>query len=57
MALHGIFQIFSRNVQTNRRLEAEQSYKYAVKLGINDPDLLEEIRALQQTVGFGDPSF
>ncbi|KAJ7305728.1 hypothetical protein JRQ81_010094 [Phrynocephalus forsythii] len=40
-----------------RQLEAEQSYKYAVKLELANKDLLQEIREVQQEVGFGDPSF
>uniref|UniRef100_A0AAR2L6Z2 Cilia and flagella associated protein 70 n=1 Tax=Pygocentrus nattereri TaxID=42514 RepID=A0AAR2L6Z2_PYGNA len=41
-------------LQTGRKLEAEQSYKYALK--VNEP-LLQEIRELQDRVGFGNPSF
>ncbi|KAM6423983.1 cilia- and flagella-associated protein 70 isoform 2-T3 [Liasis olivaceus] len=40
-----------------RQLEAEQSYKYAVKLELDNPDLLQEIKQVQSEVGFGDPSF
>ncbi|XP_063171161.1 cilia- and flagella-associated protein 70 [Candoia aspera] len=40
-----------------RQLEAEQSYKYAVKLELDNPDLLQEIKQVQLEVGFGDPSF
>ncbi|XP_029140573.1 cilia- and flagella-associated protein 70 [Protobothrops mucrosquamatus] len=40
-----------------RQLEAEQSYKYAVKLELDNPDLLQEVKQVQLEVGFGDPSF
>ncbi|XP_048348434.1 cilia- and flagella-associated protein 70 isoform X2 [Sphaerodactylus townsendi] len=40
-----------------RQLEAEQSYKYAVKLGLDNEDLLRELKEVQLEVGFGDPSF
>ncbi|XP_060117001.1 cilia- and flagella-associated protein 70 [Heteronotia binoei] len=40
-----------------RQLEAEQSYKYAIKLGLTNQDLLQELREVQSEVGFGDPSF
>ncbi|XP_034276375.1 cilia- and flagella-associated protein 70 isoform X3 [Pantherophis guttatus] len=40
-----------------RQLEAEQSYKYAVKLDLDNPDLLQEVKQVQLEVGFGDPSF
>ncbi|NWR51672.1 CFA70 protein, partial [Regulus satrapa] len=39
-----------------RQLEAEQCYKYTVKLGLQNDALLREIRAAQQRLGFGDPS-
>ncbi|XP_061455849.1 cilia- and flagella-associated protein 70 isoform X3 [Rhineura floridana] len=44
-------------MQGGRQLEAEQSYKYAVKLELADKDLLQEIKEVQLAVGFGDPSF
>ncbi|NWI55263.1 CFA70 protein, partial [Calyptomena viridis] len=40
-----------------RQLEAEQCYKYTVKLGLRNDALLREIRATQHRCGFGDPSF
>nr|XP_028562025.1 cilia- and flagella-associated protein 70 isoform X1 [Podarcis muralis]XP_028562026.1 cilia- and flagella-associated protein 70 isoform X1 [Podarcis muralis]XP_028562027.1 cilia- and flagella-associated protein 70 isoform X1 [Podarcis muralis] len=40
-----------------RQLEAEQSYKYAVKLELANEELLQEIHQVQLDVGFGDPSF
>ncbi|XP_026559918.1 cilia- and flagella-associated protein 70 [Pseudonaja textilis] len=40
-----------------RQLEAEQSYKYAVKLELDNLDLLQEVKQVQLEVGFGDPSF
>lgn len=42
-------------LQTGRQLEAEQSYKYALKLNLQDDNLLGEIHQLQQKVGFGNP--
>ncbi|XP_066280246.1 cilia- and flagella-associated protein 70-like isoform X5 [Branchiostoma lanceolatum] len=44
-------------LQTGRQLEAEQAYKYAIKVGLHDEGLMSEIHDMQQTVGFGDPSF
>nr|XP_016854376.1 PREDICTED: cilia- and flagella-associated protein 70 [Anolis carolinensis] len=44
-------------MQGGRQLEAEQSYKYAVKLELANELLLQEIKMVQQEVGFGDPSF
>ncbi|XP_028916853.1 cilia- and flagella-associated protein 70 isoform X1 [Ornithorhynchus anatinus] len=44
-------------MKSGRQLEAEQSYKYAVKLKLNNDALLKEIREVQVMVGFGDPSF
>uniref|UniRef100_A0AAR2KD82 Cilia and flagella associated protein 70 n=1 Tax=Pygocentrus nattereri TaxID=42514 RepID=A0AAR2KD82_PYGNA len=44
-------------LQTGRKLEAEQSYKYALKFSFPDEPLLQEIRELQDRVGFGNPSF
>uniref|UniRef100_A0A672NPY7 Uncharacterized protein n=1 Tax=Sinocyclocheilus grahami TaxID=75366 RepID=A0A672NPY7_SINGR len=43
--------------QTGRKLEAEQSYKYALKMNLQEESLLEEIHELQSRVGFGNPSF
>ncbi|XP_061080149.1 cilia- and flagella-associated protein 70 [Conger conger] len=44
-------------LRTGRKLEAEQCYKYAVKLDLQTETLLQEIAQLQAQVGFGDPSF
>ncbi|CAM9689464.1 unnamed protein product [Lampetra fluviatilis] len=44
-------------LQTGRQLEAEQSYKYAVKLNLQDELLLSEIHEGQRLAGFGNPSF
>ncbi|XP_033622434.1 cilia- and flagella-associated protein 70 isoform X2 [Fukomys damarensis] len=44
-------------LKAGRQLEAEQAYKYTVKLKLKDEALLEEIRMVQEMVGFGDPSF
>ncbi|XP_068062591.1 cilia- and flagella-associated protein 70 isoform X3 [Anomalospiza imberbis] len=43
-------------LQGGRQLEAEQCYKYTVKLGLQNDALLREIRAAQHRFGFGDPS-
>ncbi|NXQ42973.1 CFA70 protein, partial [Catharus fuscescens] len=43
-------------LQGGRQLEAEQCYKYTVKLGLQNEALLQEIRAAQHRFGFGDPS-
>ncbi|NXB03961.1 CFA70 protein, partial [Cnemophilus loriae] len=43
-------------LQGGRQLEAEQCYKYTVKLGLQSDALLQEIRAAQHHFGFGDPS-
>ncbi|NXT09173.1 CFA70 protein, partial [Prunella fulvescens] len=43
-------------LQGGRQLEAEQCYKYTVKLGLQNDALLQEIRAAQHRFGFGDPS-
>lgn len=40
-----------------RQLEAEQSYKYAMKLDLANEELIQEIKDVQLAVGFGDPSF
>ncbi|XP_055969429.1 cilia- and flagella-associated protein 70 [Sorex fumeus] len=44
-------------LKANRQLEAEQAYKYTLKLKLKDEALLAEIRMVQETVGFGNPSF
>uniref|UniRef100_A0A4W5N095 Cilia and flagella associated protein 70 n=1 Tax=Hucho hucho TaxID=62062 RepID=A0A4W5N095_9TELE len=44
-------------LQTGRRPEAEQSYKYALKLNLQKEAVLHEIKALQDRVGFGNPCF
>ncbi|CAF2607832.1 unnamed protein product [Rotaria sp. Silwood2] len=44
-------------LQTKRYIEAEQSYKYAIKLDLPAGPLLDEINTVQRQVGFGDPSF
>ncbi|XP_039248406.2 cilia- and flagella-associated protein 70-like [Styela clava] len=44
-------------LQTERKLEAEQSYKYAMNLKLKDEDLIHEIHLMQKKVGFGNPSF
>lgn len=44
-------------LQTGRRLEAEQAYKYTIKLNLQDDDLLAEIHHLQEALGFGNPQF
>ncbi|KAL0993444.1 hypothetical protein UPYG_G00107960 [Umbra pygmaea] len=43
-------------LKSGRKLEAEQSYKYALKLKLQD-SVLCEIKALQDHVGFGNPCF
>ncbi|XP_017339919.1 cilia- and flagella-associated protein 70 isoform X1 [Ictalurus punctatus] len=43
-------------LKTGRKLEAEQSYKYAVKLNASEA-LLQEITDVQTCVGFGNPCF
>ncbi|NXS56816.1 CFA70 protein, partial [Brachypteracias leptosomus] len=40
-----------------RELEAEQCYKYTIKLGLKNDALLREIRAAQYRLGFGSPTF
>ncbi|KAK4469221.1 hypothetical protein MN116_006795 [Schistosoma mekongi] len=42
-------------LKTNRRTEAEQSYKYCIKMKLNDTSLLNEIHTLQLEVGWGNP--
>jgi hypothetical protein len=44
-------------LKTNKPLEAEQAYKYAVKLNLANAELLEEIHAMQASLGFGNPEF
>ncbi|RXN24181.1 cilia- and flagella-associated 70 [Labeo rohita] len=44
-------------LRTGRKLEAEQSYKYAMKMDLQKESLLQEIHKLQSRVGFGNPSF
>ncbi|XP_035827894.1 cilia- and flagella-associated protein 70 isoform X2 [Aplysia californica] len=44
-------------LKTNRRLEAEQAYKYAVKLNLEEGPLLAEIHQEQIAYGFGNPAF
>ncbi|XP_028841573.1 cilia- and flagella-associated protein 70-like isoform X2 [Denticeps clupeoides] len=44
-------------LRTGRKLEAEQCYKYTVKLNLHNQELLQEIKGLQAQAGFGDPSF
>uniref|UniRef100_H2YPZ9 C2 domain-containing protein n=1 Tax=Ciona savignyi TaxID=51511 RepID=H2YPZ9_CIOSA len=39
------------------RLEAEQAYKYALKIGFDDENVLDEIHSVQKSVGFGNPSY
>ncbi|XP_045425117.1 cilia- and flagella-associated protein 70 isoform X5 [Lemur catta] len=44
-------------LKAGRQLEAEQAYKYTMKLKLKDEALLAEIRMVQEMVGFGNPSF
>ncbi|NXV23250.1 CFA70 protein, partial [Cepphus grylle] len=44
-------------LQGGRQREAEQCYKYTLKLGLRNDCLLQEIRAAQQRFGFGNPAF
>eukprot|EP00070_Physeter_catodon_P031040 XP_028337934.1 cilia- and flagella-associated protein 70 isoform X3 [Physeter catodon] len=44
-------------LKAGRQLEAEQAYKYMMKLKLKDESLLAEIHMVQETVGFGNPSF
>lgn len=44
-------------LKTQRKLEAEQSYKYALRVGLKDSDLLNEMKSIQREVGFGDAGF
>ena len=43
-------------LKTARKVEAEQAYKYALKLNLCNDKLLVEIKTAQKEVGFGDPS-
>ncbi|XP_050998635.1 cilia- and flagella-associated protein 70 [Acomys russatus] len=44
-------------LKVGRQLEAEQAYKYTIKLKLKDEALLAEIHTVQEMVGFGNPSF
>ncbi|XP_078519049.1 cilia- and flagella-associated protein 70 isoform X2 [Lissotriton helveticus] len=44
-------------LKTGRQVEAEQSYKYMIKLNLQDEALLQEVHEMQELVGFGNPSF
>ncbi|XP_062387359.1 cilia- and flagella-associated protein 70 isoform X2 [Sardina pilchardus] len=44
-------------LQMGRKLEAEQSYKYTMKLDLQNEPLLQEINEMQKHVGFGNPCF
>uniref|UniRef100_A0A287CZW0 Uncharacterized protein n=1 Tax=Ictidomys tridecemlineatus TaxID=43179 RepID=A0A287CZW0_ICTTR len=44
-------------LKAGRQLEAEQAYKYTLKLKLKDEALLAEIHTVQEMVGFGNPSF
>ncbi|XP_048194975.1 cilia- and flagella-associated protein 70 isoform X1 [Perognathus longimembris pacificus] len=44
-------------LKAGRQLEAEQAYKYTLKLKLRDEILLAEIHTVQEMVGFGNPSF
>ncbi|KAK3801767.1 hypothetical protein RRG08_048354 [Elysia crispata] len=44
-------------LKTQRQLEAEQAYKYAVKLNLEEGPLLAEIHREQVAHGFGNPAF
>ncbi|XP_011285644.2 cilia- and flagella-associated protein 70 isoform X5 [Felis catus] len=45
------------SLKAGRELEAEQAYKYTMKLKLKDETLLAEIHMVQEAVGFGNPSF
>ncbi|KAM9196977.1 cilia- and flagella-associated protein 70 [Dugong dugon] len=45
------------SLKAGRQLEAEQAYKYTMKLKLKNEALLAEIHMVQETVGFGNPSF
>ncbi|EDV28658.1 uncharacterized protein TRIADDRAFT_51790 [Trichoplax adhaerens] len=42
-------------LRTNREEEAEQAYKYALKVGLSNKELLQEINEQQKVIGFGNP--
>lgn len=42
-------------LKTRRQVEAEQAYKYAIKMRLQDQTLLDEIHSLQTEMGFGNP--
>ena len=44
------------SLRKGRRHEAELSFKYAMKTGLMDVDVLQELRVAQAKAGFGDPS-
>ncbi|NXX39518.1 CFA70 protein, partial [Tricholaema leucomelas] len=44
-------------LQGGRELEAEQCYKYTLKLGLSNDALLREIHEAQERLGFGNPAF
>ncbi|XP_032698979.1 cilia- and flagella-associated protein 70 [Lontra canadensis] len=45
------------SLKAGRQVEAEQAYKYTMKLKLKDKALLAEIHMVQEAVGFGNPSF
>ncbi|XP_058552663.1 cilia- and flagella-associated protein 70 isoform X3 [Neofelis nebulosa] len=45
------------SLKAGRELEAEQAYKYTMKLKLKDETLLAEVHMVQEAVGFGNPSF
>ncbi|VCW55421.1 unnamed protein product, partial [Gulo gulo] len=45
------------SLKAGRQVEAEQAYKYTMKLKLKDKALLAEIYMVQEAVGFGNPSF
>ncbi|XP_004769509.2 cilia- and flagella-associated protein 70 isoform X2 [Mustela putorius furo] len=45
------------SLKAGRQVEAEQAYKYTMKLKLKDKALLAEIHTVQEAVGFGNPSF
>ncbi|KAF7655408.1 hypothetical protein LDENG_00056200 [Lucifuga dentata] len=44
-------------LRSGRQAEAEQTYKYAIRLNLQKESLLREIKELQDQLGFGDPFF
>ncbi|CAF0848612.1 unnamed protein product [Didymodactylos carnosus] len=44
-------------LQTKRTIEAENAFKYAIKLDLPPGPLMDEITAVQREMGFGNPSF